>query len=57
MFIFFFLEFKEKICFILNLDNNNFLMNIDCVMIIDSFLIELYNDFLSGNVLSLKDEC
>lgn len=32
-------------------------MNIDCVMVIDSFLMELYNDFLSGNVLSLKDEC
>lgn len=54
---FFFLEFKEKICSTLNLDNNNLSTNTDCVMVTDSLPTELHNDFLSGNVSSPKDEC
>lgn len=54
---FFFLEFKEKICSTLNLDNNNLSTNTDCVMVTDSLPTELHNDFLSGNVSNPKDEC
>lgn len=47
----------EKISFELKMDCIEFWMNVNGVMIIDMFLIEWYDNFFNGIVLSLKDEC
>lgn len=51
------LEFKEKICSELKMDNSDLRTNVNSVMFTDILPTEFHNDYLVGNVSSPKDEC